>query len=176
MQQSDGSRGMLSSFSRPRKEFTMTSPTHRAECSAAALYVGIELSLREWLLTLGPGPAAGRMRVRVRRGIGRPWSTRWHGRRRGSACPGGAGAELLRSGARRILAAPVLDVARRRQSGGGLVEYRGAAAPAAREDGPDRWGEAAAPPAAALGRRAADVAGGARATRRGRMRGTRVGA
>ena len=46
----------------------MTSPTHRAECSAAALYVGIELSLREWLLTLGPGPAAGRMRVRVRPG------------------------------------------------------------------------------------------------------------
>jgi transposase len=32
------------------------------------LYVGIELSLREWLLTLGPGPAAGRMRVRVRPG------------------------------------------------------------------------------------------------------------
>ena len=46
----------------------MTSPTHRAECSAAALYVGIELSLREWLLTLSTGPAAGRMRVRVRPG------------------------------------------------------------------------------------------------------------
>jgi len=46
----------------------MTSPTHRAECSAAALYVGIELSLREWLLTLGPSPVAGRMRVRVRPG------------------------------------------------------------------------------------------------------------
>lgn len=46
----------------------MTSPTHRAECSAAALYVGIELGLREWLLTLSTGPAAGRLRVRVRPG------------------------------------------------------------------------------------------------------------
>ena len=46
----------------------MTSPTHRAECSAAALYVGIELSLREWFLTLRPRPAAGPMRVRVRPG------------------------------------------------------------------------------------------------------------
>jgi len=46
----------------------MTSPTHREECSAAALYVGIELGLREWFLALSPGPAAGRLRVRVRPG------------------------------------------------------------------------------------------------------------
>ena len=43
----------------------MTSPTHHAECSAAALYMGIELGLREWLLTLSPGPGGSRMRVRV---------------------------------------------------------------------------------------------------------------
>ena len=46
----------------------MTSTTHRPECSAAALYVGIELGLREWLLTMSPGPGAGRMRVRMRPG------------------------------------------------------------------------------------------------------------
>ena len=46
----------------------MTNTTHRPECSATALYVGIELGLREWFLTLSTGPAAGRLRVRVRPG------------------------------------------------------------------------------------------------------------
>ena len=65
----------------------MTSPTHRAECSAAALYVGIELSLREWLLTLGAVRRPGGCGCGSARGIGRPWLTRLRGRRRGSACP-----------------------------------------------------------------------------------------
>lgn len=46
----------------------MCSTTHRAECTAAALYVAIELSTREWLLTMSVGPEATRYRVRVRPG------------------------------------------------------------------------------------------------------------
>ena len=46
----------------------MCSTTHRAECTAAALYVSIELSTREWLLTMSVGPEAKRYRVRVRPG------------------------------------------------------------------------------------------------------------
>lgn len=42
--------------------------THRAESSAAALYVAIELSAKEWLLTMSPAPDAPRQRVRVRAG------------------------------------------------------------------------------------------------------------
>ena len=47
----------------------MTSPTHRAECSAAALYVGIELrACGSGSLTSESGPRGARMRVRVRPG------------------------------------------------------------------------------------------------------------
>lgn len=46
----------------------MSSETHRAECTAAALYVAIELSTREWLLTMSVGPEAKRYGVRVRPG------------------------------------------------------------------------------------------------------------
>jgi transposase len=46
----------------------MTSTTHQDECIAAALYVGLELGMREWLLTMSTGPARQRMRVRVRPG------------------------------------------------------------------------------------------------------------
>lgn len=46
----------------------MCSTTHRAECTAAALYVAIELSTREWLLTMSVGPEAQRYRVRVQPG------------------------------------------------------------------------------------------------------------
>ena len=48
----------------------MTSTTHRHESTAAALYVGIELSAKEWLLTMSVGPAARRYRARVRAGDG----------------------------------------------------------------------------------------------------------
>ncbi|OFW16643.1 MAG: hypothetical protein A3H29_13490, partial [Acidobacteria bacterium RIFCSPLOWO2_02_FULL_67_21] len=46
----------------------MMSTTHQAECTAAALYVAVELSTKEWLLTMSPGPEAKRYRVRVRPG------------------------------------------------------------------------------------------------------------
>lgn len=43
----------------------MTSATHRDESSVGALYVALELSSKEWWLTLSTGPAAKRERVRV---------------------------------------------------------------------------------------------------------------
>lgn len=46
----------------------MASTTHQAECTAAALYVAVELSTKEWLLTMTGGPEAPRYRVRVRPG------------------------------------------------------------------------------------------------------------
>src|SRR5574341_420148 len=46
----------------------MTSTTHRPESTAAALYVAIELSTKEWLLTMSHAPDAKRQRVRVRPG------------------------------------------------------------------------------------------------------------
>lgn len=46
----------------------MTSTAHRPESTAAALYVAIELSTKEWLLTMSRAPAARRQRVRVRPG------------------------------------------------------------------------------------------------------------
>ena len=42
----------------------MTSTTHRPECTAA-LYLAVELSTREWLLTMGATPGGARHRVRV---------------------------------------------------------------------------------------------------------------
>lgn len=46
----------------------MTSTAHRPESTAAALYVAIELSTKEWGLTMSPAPDARRHRVRVRPG------------------------------------------------------------------------------------------------------------
>ena len=46
----------------------MTSPAHRDESTAAVLYVAIELSATEWLLTMSSGPQAARQRLRVRPG------------------------------------------------------------------------------------------------------------
>ena len=46
----------------------MASTTHRPESTATALYVAIELSTKEWLLTMSPAPEAPRQRVRVRPG------------------------------------------------------------------------------------------------------------
>src|SRR3990170_300845 len=46
----------------------MSSTTHRAEFTAAALYVAIELSTREWLLTMSVGPDAPRYRAHVQPG------------------------------------------------------------------------------------------------------------
>jgi transposase len=48
----------------------MISTTHRHESTAAALYVAIELSAKEWWLTMSVGPAARRYRARVRAGDG----------------------------------------------------------------------------------------------------------
>ena len=42
--------------------------THRAESTAAALYVAVELSAKEWLLTMSAGASGRRQRVRVRPG------------------------------------------------------------------------------------------------------------
>mgnify|MGYP003576454833 CR=1 FL=1 len=46
----------------------MTSPTHRPESTAAALYVAVELSAKEWLLTMSVATDAKRQRARVRPG------------------------------------------------------------------------------------------------------------
>lgn len=46
----------------------MTSATHQAECTAAVLYVSLELASREWLLTMSVSPQAKRQRARVRAG------------------------------------------------------------------------------------------------------------
>jgi transposase len=46
----------------------MTSTAHRPESTAAALYVAIELSTKEWWLTMSPAPDARRHRVRVQPG------------------------------------------------------------------------------------------------------------
>ena len=46
----------------------MTSTTHRQECTAAALYVAVELSADEWLLTMSQGPEGRRQRARIRPG------------------------------------------------------------------------------------------------------------
>lgn len=42
--------------------------THRAESTAAAWYVALELSAKEWLLTMSTGPDGRRQRARVRPG------------------------------------------------------------------------------------------------------------
>src|SRR5262245_8951055 len=46
----------------------MISTTHRPESTAAALYVAVELSAREWLLTMSIAADAQRQRGRVRPG------------------------------------------------------------------------------------------------------------
>jgi transposase len=46
----------------------MSSTTHRAESSAGALYVGLELSATEWLLVMSPAPDATPQRRTVRAG------------------------------------------------------------------------------------------------------------
>jgi transposase len=43
----------------------MTSTAHQVECTAAALYVGVELSAKEWLLTMSRGPGGNVVRRRV---------------------------------------------------------------------------------------------------------------
>lgn len=46
----------------------MTSTTHRHESTAAALYVAVELSAKEWLLTMSTGPDQRRARARLQPG------------------------------------------------------------------------------------------------------------
>lgn len=46
----------------------MSDTTHRQESSAAVLYVAVELSAKEWLLTMSTGPDGRRQRARVRPG------------------------------------------------------------------------------------------------------------
>ena len=46
----------------------MTNPAHPHEFTAAAVYVAIELSTKEWLLTMSTAPEARRQRVRVASG------------------------------------------------------------------------------------------------------------
>jgi transposase len=46
----------------------MNDTTHRQESTAAALYVAVELSAQEWLLTMSTGPEGRRQRARVRPG------------------------------------------------------------------------------------------------------------
>jgi transposase len=46
----------------------MTSTTHRQESTAAALYVALELSTKEWWLTMSAAPDGRRQRARIRPG------------------------------------------------------------------------------------------------------------
>jgi len=46
----------------------MSDTTHRQESTAAALYVALELSANEWLLTMSTGPGGRRQRTRIRPG------------------------------------------------------------------------------------------------------------
>jgi transposase len=46
----------------------MSDTTHRPESTAAALYVALELSAQEWLLTMSTGPDGRRGRARIRAG------------------------------------------------------------------------------------------------------------
>lgn len=46
----------------------MTSTTHRVESTPATLYVALELSTKEWWLTMSPSPGARPWRIRVRVG------------------------------------------------------------------------------------------------------------
>ena len=55
----------------------MSSTTHQAPSTAAVLYVALELSAKEWLLTMSTSPTATRPRARAAR---RSW--------RGGACVG----------------------------------------------------------------------------------------
>ena len=49
----------------------MTSPAYPVECNGSAcVYVALELSAREWLLTMSPGPGASPLRARVAPGDG----------------------------------------------------------------------------------------------------------
>jgi transposase len=47
------------------RRFIMTSTTHQAECTAATVYVALELGSKEWWLTLSTAVGAPRCRVRV---------------------------------------------------------------------------------------------------------------
>jgi transposase len=55
----------LESCGATSKEFDMNSATHRAECNAATLCMAIELSTREWWLTMSIGAGARRVRIAV---------------------------------------------------------------------------------------------------------------
>jgi transposase len=55
----------LESCASTSKEFDMSSATHRAECSAGTLYLAIELSTREWGLTMSVSAAARRRRMAI---------------------------------------------------------------------------------------------------------------
>jgi transposase len=46
----------------------MSDATHRQESTAAAVYVALELSAKEWLLTMSTGPGGQRQRARIRPG------------------------------------------------------------------------------------------------------------
>ena len=46
----------------------MSDTTHRQESTAAALYVALELSAKEWMLTMSTGPAGRRQRARLQPG------------------------------------------------------------------------------------------------------------
>ena len=109
------------------------------------LYVAFELGKKEWKLamTSGFGVAPWLRTVAGRRFAGR-------GARGGAGAAAlwlagaGAGGELLRGGARRLLAASRAGDAGDREPRGGLVEYRGESPRAARENGSARCAQAGA--------------------------------
>ena len=75
----------------------MTSTTHPVESTPATLYVALELSTKEWWLTMSPTPRARPRRVRVRVGDREGLAERAAGRAAALRARGRcAGGELLR--------------------------------------------------------------------------------
>jgi hypothetical protein len=115
----------------------MTSTTHPVESTPATLYVALELSAKEWWLTMSPTPRARPQRVRVRVGDRDGLVSALMAARTHRPGPGSTSHELLRSGTRRLLTASAADRAGRHESGRRFLQHRGLSAGAAREDRSD---------------------------------------
>src|SRR5437870_5597219 len=152
---------------RGREEPTMTRATRTAEYTGATtlcLYLAFELGSNEWKLGFATEPGATpRVRTMPARDLARLTreiadAQQWFGVQ--AATPG---AELLRGGPRRVLAAPVRDLHRDRERDRGLIEHRSESPAPAREVGSPGCPQAARDAAAVPRRGAEGLERGARA-------------
>src|SRR4029450_4062735 len=156
-------------FTQTRKKGAdMTRATRCAEYTPC-LYLAFELGSDAWKLgfttELGATPRVRTMPARDLERLTREGADPGSRRRQAMVRRAGRypGAELLRGGPRRVLAAPVLDLQRDRQRGRGLVEYRSESTAPAREVGWAGCPQAARDAAAVPRGRARRVERGARA-------------